>query len=253
MKGPKTRVLLLLLTFLVALVLLSACLPRASAGAPAAQSPLAQPAGQIQLSSQPTGISVQGQGSAFAAPDLAEVTLGVSVKATSVAEAQGDASARMARVMDQLGAMGITKDQIKTVRFNIFPQYGQNQQLTGYMVENMVSARTKSMDKVGQILDAVTAAGANRVERISFTIADPKPLAARARDEAMADAKGKAGQLAKLAGVTLGQATFITENVFGTPPPPLAFARASEAAPATPISPGEMEIQVGVQVTYAIE
>lgn len=253
MKGSKATTLRWLLPSLAILLLLPACLPRGSAVAPAfGQSPASQPAAPFPAASQPTGISVQGQGSAFAAPDMAELLLGVSVKAPSVAEAQAEASARMSRVMEQLTSMGIAKDQIRTVRFNIFPQYGQNQQLTGYQVENIVSARTRSVDKVGQTLDAAGAAGANRVERIGFTVADPKPLATRARDEAMADARAKAEQLARLAGVSLGPPTFIAESTSGTPPPPTPF-RAAEAASATPISPGETEVRVSVQVSYGIE
>lgn len=256
MIGPKVTTFSWLPALLAILLVLPACLPRADASPSAVGAPQAAPySSQAQVMAQSTGISVQGQGSASSAPDQAELILGVSIKATGLAQAQSDASARMGRVMDRLASMGIAKDQIKTVRFNIYPQYAQDQTLTGYQVDNIISAKTRAMDKVGDLLDAAVAAGANRVERIGFSVADPRPLAVKARDEAMADAKAKAEQLAKLAGVRLGRPTQITESG-GAPPPAVQMAvpRAAEAyAQTTPISPGETEIRVNVQVTYSIE
>ena len=68
----------------------------------------------------------------------------------------------------------------------------------------------------------------------------------------MADANAKAEQLAELAGVTLGKPTYISE---GTQIPPTSQRVMYEAAAAdapTPISPGEIEISLTVQVAYAI-
>ncbi len=69
----------------------------------------------------------------------------------------------------------------------------------------------------------------------------------------MADAETKAEQLAELAGGSLGKATYISESSQATSP----IYRQDiyeEAIPAaeTPISPGEMEISLTVQVAYAL-
>lgn len=243
--GSRARALSSLL-LLAALLLLTACVQGATGAA--------LPAGPLPGLSQATGISVQGEGSVAVTPDLAEAWLGVSVKGTTLAEAQRDASGRMARVMEKLAALGIPKERVKTVRFTVFPEYDRDQALTGYRVENIISVRSKATDKVGELLDGVVEAGANRVERISFTVEDPKPPAAKAREGAMADAKARAEQLARLAGVRLGRPTYIAESGGVLPPPPVPFGRGGEAfAAVTPISPGEMEIRVNFQVTYAIE
>lgn len=244
--GSRARALSLFSLLLAPLLLLTACVQGATGAA--------LPAGPLAGSSQATGISVQGEGSVAVTPDLAEVWVGVSVKAATLAEAQRDAAARMARVMEKLAALGIPRERVKTVRFTVSPEYDRNQALTGYRVDNMVSARSKALDKVGELLDGVVEAGANRVERISFTVEDPKPLAVKAREAAMADAKAKAEQLARLAGVRLGHPTYVAEGGGSLPPAPVPFARGGEAfAAVTPISPGEMEIRVNVQVVYAIE
>ena len=91
-----------------------------------------------------------------------------------------------------------------------------------------------------------------RVDNISFSIDDPSAYRKEARDEAVADAKNKAEQIADLAGVKLGKPTYISESVsypvYSQPP------RVAEGAPAptTPISPGEMTIRLDIQIVYAI-
>ena len=82
---------------------------------------------------------------------------------------------------------------------------------------------------------------------------DPSDYYEEAREKAMVDAKAKAKQLAKLGGVTLGKPTYISEGA-QIPPDiyPRAVYEAVAAAPSTPISPGEMEISLTVQIVYAI-
>jgi hypothetical protein len=68
----------------------------------------------------------------------------------------------------------------------------------------------------------------------------------------MADAQAKAGQLAELAGVSLGKPVAISESSAGGVPPVFFDAARAEPAAETPIEPGQLQITVSVQVTYAI-
>jgi uncharacterized protein YggE len=68
----------------------------------------------------------------------------------------------------------------------------------------------------------------------------------------MADAKAKAEQLAELAGVTLGKPTYISEGIPYSIYPRDYMYETAGAVPETPISPGEMELSLTVQVVYAI-
>ena len=73
---------------------------------------------------------------------------------------------------------------------------------------------------------------------------------------AMADAKAKAEQLAKLGGVRLGRPNYINESRGYTPVVRDFYgevAMPAPAAPTTPISAGEMEIGLSVQVVYGID
>jgi uncharacterized protein YggE len=94
--------------------------------------------------------------------------------------------------------------------------------------------------------------GANQLGGIQFTVADPKPLAERARTLAVVDGAAKARTLATAAGVTLGPLMSIQETANVRPIPVFAMARAV-AAEATPIAEGEERVSVNVTMTYAIQ
>jgi uncharacterized protein YggE len=81
-------------------------------------------------------------------------------------------------------------------------------------------------------------------------------LKAQARDQAMQNARAKAEQLARDAGVTLGRPITIEESDVGGVTPVRAAPAAADAfaAPAsTPIQPGELQVQTIVRVTWAIQ
>ncbi len=82
-----------------------------------------------------TGISVLGEGIVLAQPNVVRVTLGVEVFDGSLANAQAEAARRMDAVVSKLKADGIADTDIRTVSFNVAPQYEQgnaNTVLRGY-------------------------------------------------------------------------------------------------------------------------
>ncbi len=212
-------------------------------------------------SQQQQGIWVTGTGKVTVVPDVAVLSLGIQAQGASVAEAQTKASEAMNRVTDTLTANGVAKKDIQTQYFNIqkltrWDDKNQQEIVIGYQVTNIVTAKIRDVGKAGSIIDAVAAAGGDltRINSIDFSVDDPTAYYGEARQKAMVDAKTRAQQLANLAGVTLGKPTYISENT-QTPPPiyPVRIAEGSTPAPApTPISPGEMEITLTVQVVYTI-
>lgn len=210
---------------------------------------------------QQQGIWVSGQGKATVTPDIAILSLGISSQATSVAQAQSQATQAMDKVMNVLTSNGIDKKDIQTQRFSIqqVTRYDRDKQedvVIGYLVTNAVTVKVRALDKTGPIIDAVAAAGGDltRINGISFTVDNPKPYQDAARQDAMNDAKAKAQQMASLAGVTLGKPVYITESSYYPQPVPVPMpAIKGDVAASTPISPGEMDITISVQINYSIQ
>jgi uncharacterized protein YggE len=218
---------------------------------------------KLNLNSQQEGIWVNGEGKVSAVPDTVILTLGVEAQELTVAEARDAAAEAMTRVMDTLKSSGINEDDIQTQYFNIqevtrWDNDKQQQTVIGYQVTNTVTVKVRDITKISAVIDSVTAAGGDliRINSLAFTIDDPSDYYEQARADAVADATAKAKQLADLADIKLGKPTYISESSYIPGPIYRDVATAGqgvpEATPTTPVSPGEMEITVNVQIGYAI-
>jgi uncharacterized protein len=208
-------------------------------------------------------ISVTGQGEASGPPDRAQISAGVQTIATTVAQASQENQATVEAIMRALGQQGIDKKDIQTSNYSIWPEQQQDPQqanqmrITGYYVSNVVTVIVKDIDKVGEVLAAVTNAGANSIHGVQFMVEDTAALEQRARAAAMADARAQAAELAELAGVELGEVLTISMSSGGGYPVPMMANRGgdymmAEAAAVPGISPGQLSVNVQVYVTFAI-
>jgi uncharacterized protein YggE len=217
---------------------------------------------KVALTNQQEGISVSGSGKVSAVPDTAVLRLGIEAQESSVALAQEKANGAMNAAMSALTGSGIAEKDIQTQYFNIrkvtrWDEKQGKEVVIGYRVTNMVTAKIRDINQVGAVIDTVAAAGGDltRIDSIGFTVEDPSAYYNEARAEAMADAVAKAKQLAELADVKLGKPVYIAENaVYPYPVYRQDVYESIAGAPAmeTPISPGEMEITMNVQLTYEI-
>jgi uncharacterized protein YggE len=219
---------------------------------------------KLNLNSQQEGIWVNGEGEVTAVPDTAILTLGIEAQELTVAEARDKAAEAMTSVTDALKDAGIDEEDIQTQYFSIQEVYRwdddkQQQTVIGYQVTNTVTVKVMDITKVSAVIDSVTAAGGDltRINSLAFTLDDPSPYYEQARVKAVDDAAAKAKQLADTAGVKLGKPTYISESSYipSTIYRDVAtvLEEVSEPTPTTPVSPGEMEITVNVQIAYAIE
>lgn len=219
-----------------------------------------QQASPVASPNQQQGIWVTGEGKVKVTPDLVNIQLGIQAQSKTVAEAQAQATKAMNDVMSALTGNGIAQKDIQTQYYNIqqltkWDNDKQEQVIIGYQINNVVSAKIRDIARAGTIIDAVTLAGGDltRVNSLQFTVDDPTVYYDQAREKAMADAEDTATQLANLSKVKLGKPIYIAES--GAPVPqtmPIYAKGAADASQSTPISPGELEINLTVQVNYAI-
>ena len=228
----------------------------AGAGAAAAQDqPLASP------TPVPATVFVNGQGTVTVPPDTASVVVGVDVERPTLDAAQTEATEQQTAIIDAARAGGIAEDDIQTVNYSVnivrdYDREGNPGPITGYQVSNQVNLTIRELDRVGDVLDAVVAAGANNIYGISFYIEDPTAAASQARAAAVRDARTKAEELATAAGMTLGRVVSISES-FAPPPPPEIFAGGAadvaESRAAVPIEAGTSDVIVDVQVSFELQ
>jgi uncharacterized protein YggE len=207
-------------------------------------------------------IYVSGEAQLEAPPDLVIINLGVVTQAKTVGEARTQNAERMDAVAGAIKRLGVPPAQIATTRFSVTPQYDYQERrspprILGYSVSNQLTVRQEDLDKVSEVLDAALQAGANDVGSVTFTLKEPGKLKLAAYEEAVRDAQSRAQALARAAGVQLGKIYVLRESG-GMPVPVrsefrmMAMAESADQK-ATPMEPGEVNVQVRVEIQYEIK
>jgi len=235
----------------VCLIVLTTFLPSASAQS------TPEPMSNIRT------ISVTGEGIVRLDPDTADVSLTVQSISRTLKTAQDNVTEDLASVTEVLTGAGVAADDIVTASYDIYPQneYDENgnfEGISGFTVSATLTVTIRDISTVGSILDAAVTGGATGVNGIRFYTADPSGPASQARELAIAEARAKADEMATAAGVRITGVYSIQETSAPDPQPyefeqvAADMAGSAESNP-VPISPGQSEIRVNVQVVFEIE
>ena len=208
-------------------------------------------------------IAIEGRGEVRAAPDMATINSGVTTQGATAREALNANTAAMSELIAALKESGIEARDIQTSGFSVNPNYvysdardelgySKPPKINGYQVSNSVTVVVRDLEELGIILDRSVTVGANTVNGVSFSVADPSELLDEARKLAFDNARDKAELYADAADVTLGDLEQISERQdFNAPQPYPMYARAemADAAP-VPVEAGEMSFAITVNVTW---
>jgi hypothetical protein len=202
-------------------------------------------------------VTASGAGTAQAAPDTAEMSFGVTTTSTNAKTALDDASTAAEQITSAVKKQGVDSEDIQTQDVSVYPQTADQdgkQVITGYQASLSVRVKVRDIAKLGEVISAANAAGANSISGPSFTIDDPAPARAEAIDEAVADARKSAEAMAEAAGKSVGEVLSLSSSDVGVLPGPMYRAEAMDAgAESVPIEPGQLDISASVVVVFALE
>jgi hypothetical protein len=198
-----------------------------------------------------TTLDLAAYGEVRLPPDMADLTLGVDSTAPSAAAAVRANAARMNQVIATLKAAGVADRDIRTSQLNLSPQYAeapnQPQRLTGYQASNQVEVQVSDLPKLGKVVDAVVAAGANNIGQLSFGLANPTSAENAARVAAVKALEDKAALYAQATGYRIGRLVNLSEGAGYRPVGPMPMmAMAARAEAPTPIESGEVKVRIDV-------
>jgi uncharacterized protein len=198
------------------------------------------------------GVLVSATGEVLGVPDTLRADFAVATTAVTVDEALNQANAAMTRMQDALAGGGVAKADLQTSDVGIQSTHGRRGAITGYAVNEGLTARIRTISEAGSLIAAGVAAGgdAARLLGVSFEIEKDDALVAEARRKAFADAQAKAELYAEESGQTLGQVVSVTETLPDYGPVGLQFAESSLAS-AVPIEPGRQPSVVTVTVEWS--
>lgn len=203
-----------------------------------------------------------GKATREAPPDFASVTIGVGNKAATTAAAMDATSAAAARIVTSARQARIEPRDIQTSYVSLQPAFrsvreaggSSEQRPDGYTATNSVTVRLRDLGRLGEFLRVVVDGGANRIDGISFELADPAKLEREAVADAVRDARRQAETIAEAAGVRLGR---IEEIRYGARSVPDVRQRAYRAAPApappVPVEAGTLDVSAEIEVVFALD
>ena len=205
------------------------------------------------------GITVQATGVADVVPDAVQVSLSVSVvaEANDVALSQVAATAEVVRTT--LEQLGIDAADIATQSVSVNPEYSyteaEGQNIVGYRASQTFDVLVRDASAAGAVVDALVAAGgANLSINATYPVVNDSTAAAQAaRDDAVAKARAKAEEYAKLLDVELGDLVFLTEISAPTNITIGAKADVMAESASTVIDLGTQEVTVTVEVRWQID
>lgn len=210
-------------------------------------------------------LSVSGSGQARVTPDVANVRLGVFAQAETARAAQDQVNRAAAAILEAVRKQGVGQEQIQTSDLNLSPVYSQGRpegefqepKIIGYQATNVVAIRLEDLDKVGPVIDAGLAAGANRLDGVYFGLKDEGPARAAALTAAVGEARTKAEALARALKVRLVEILEVTEGGVAVYTPTFQkagrMAMAMESSMAdTPVSSGQVSVDASVTLRYRI-
>ena len=134
---------------------------------------------QQQAPARPT-LSVDGQGTGTATPDMATVTIGVTTQGSDAAKAQNDNAWTSNQIQKAIEGLGIEDKDIQTRNYSFYPNYstekGQNNKITGYTVNNSVIVVVRDIKLTGKVIDAALNNGANEINSLDFSASDTRAV-----------------------------------------------------------------------------
>jgi uncharacterized protein len=243
------------------------------------------PAQMVQPTPVPRTLTVAGEGTASAAPDVAYVSLGVQTQGKTAVEATGENSRLMSSVLTALQARGVRPQDLRTSGLTVTPQYApppstvspsppgvpqpglvpgpntpsQPGEIVGYQASNNVTVTVNEVERASELLDAALGAGANRVGGLIFRIRDRTALRQQALADAAQSARAQADALAAALGLrVVGISSVHEEPPYGNaynafPEIPAMASQAAVPAPPPPVVGGELTVRTRAQVAFLFE
>lgn len=207
-------------------------------------------------------MSFNGEGKINVKPDIAMISMGLSVEKKTVSEAQTESTKSMNAFIEKVKTLGVEDKDIKTTNYNIYPQYDWTngyQFLRGYQLNQNVEIKIRNLEKISEIVSLAGVFNLNQVQDLRFDVDNKEEYVKQAKEEAIKKAKENASETAKLLDISLGR--IVSFNEYENSPDvyngyKLEYAMADGLGGGNVSSPevsaGNAEIVVNVNILYEL-
>lgn len=219
--------------------------------------------GFLYISNSGAIVTAQGTSILKVQPDKVSINLNIETRGKTSQEAKDLHDEILDKVITNLIKTGLDKDEVKTVNFNIYPDYTYNdgtRKENGFIAQESLVVETSDFSKVAAIVDASIEGGA-LVSYINFELSEEKQseFKAKSLEEAGKDARKKAEATASGVDKKLGKLVSVKSQDFNYGPIMYfeagavkdSAAGAKEAA--LNIAPKDMEVSATIIVEYRLK
>ena len=127
------------------------------------------------MAAEANTISVRGIAKQEVAPDMAYLTLGISVKGDTAESVRTQVAEASQKVRRALLGMAISENNIQSSSYNLYPDYenvnGKNKQ-KGYALNTTLRIKVDDLKKLGDIIDKTVQEGVTNVNQVSFALSE---------------------------------------------------------------------------------
>jgi uncharacterized protein YggE len=204
-----------------------------------------------------TTLTLSATGEAEAAPDIANISIGVENTGATAAQALRANALQMFTTIAALKARGVATKDIQTSGLNLSAQYvfhdNEPRKLSGYQASNTVTVTVRDLARLGETVDGVVAAGANQINGVSFGLSDSHAAEDEARRAAVKALQAKATLYAEATGYHVARLVSLSDGGGSSFPRPPLLPGAPKFAAATPTEPGELKLTATVSAVFELK
>ena len=202
------------------------------------------------MAAEANTISVRGIAKQEVAPDMAYLTLGISVKGDTAESVRTQVAEASQKVRRALLGMAISENNIQSSSYNLYPDYenvnGKNKQ-KGYALNTTLRIKVDDLKKLGDIIDKTVQEGVTNVNHVSFALSEESNVQRQLLAAAVDNAGGR--NLGEMLSADISDYNGETMVAAGTN---YKRSLAADVAAPTQLMPGTLKIDASVEVTFKL-
>ncbi|MBI6117473.1 SIMPL domain-containing protein [Salegentibacter maritimus] len=210
---------------------------------------------QAQNDNKTPGIYVAGEGIVKITPDKVTINSRIEHEGQSAASVKSQNDEVVNKVIKFLKSEDVAEKNINTNYVNLNKRYNYNDKTYTYVASQTIAITLEDISRYEAIMKGLLENGLNGINGIEFESSDIEKHKAKARKRAVLNAKEKAEALVAPLGQTIGKAFMISEGSNNSYQPvyrAMEMKASSDTGGQQTIAPGEMEINVKVQVAFQL-